>query len=197
MLARLVLPLIMLSLTALPALPQANLRPDPAPRLPQQPGQGLALKDQQFIVRAANLSDAEIEAGKLAASKAPAADVKAFGERVAADHQKLRKAIADLAQKANVKVESHASRPTWQAELQRLQGLSGADFEREFLNWQLQVHLSLADMYQTQASNSPDTELAKFAIVSLKTVQDRFDEAKRLGGRYGLAANTIKQPPQY
>ena len=41
--------------------------------------------------------------------------------------------------------------------------------------WQLQTHLALAELYQTEASNTSETELAKFAITSLNRIQARFD----------------------
>lgn len=195
--ARLALLLILVSLAGGQAFAQANIRPDTNPRLPPQAGQGLPVKDQEFITRAANLSDAEMQGGRLASEKATSAEVKAFGEKIVSDHQSYRQALADLARKNKVSVEPHASRAAWETELQRLRGLNGAEFEREFLNWQLQVHLSLADMYQTQASGTPETDLARFAIVTLKQIQDGFDRAKQLAARYNLAVETIKQPPQY
>lgn len=197
MFTRRALTLTLLSLLSGPALAQATLKPETTPRLPPQAGQGLPLQDQQFLARAANLSEAAIQVGRLATEKVPSGPVKAFGAALAADHEKLLSAITGLAQKNRVSIESHASRGSWQAELERLRGLNDADFEREFLSWQLQVHLSLADMYQTQASSTPETDLARFAIITLKQVQESFDQAKQLGARHGLAIGTIKQPPQY
>jgi predicted outer membrane protein len=197
MFARLVLPLIILLLANVPAMPQSNLKPNPTPRVPPQEGQGLPLADRQFIARASNLSEAEIQAAQLAVEKVQAGPLRSFAEKLAADHKQLHQTLVDLAHKSRTEIDPHPSRATWQADLQRLRGLDGAEFEREFLAWQLQVHLSLADLYQTQASSSPETALARFAIVSLNRIQDRFDEAKRLGASQGLKVDTIKQPPQY
>ena len=81
------------------ALGQANIRPDTMPRLPPQPGQGLPIGDQRFLERAANLSDAEIEAGRLGAEKASSPGLKEISRQLTADHQKLRQSIQELAQK--------------------------------------------------------------------------------------------------
>jgi predicted outer membrane protein len=197
MLGKFVVTSIIAALATGPALAQANLKPDTTPRLPPQAGQGLPFEDQQFLVRAANLSEAEAEAARLAIDKVSAGPVKEFAGHVAADHQKLREAAVSLAQKHQVKVEPHASRATWQADLARLRGQNGEAFERDFLQWQLQIHLSLVDLYQTEASNTPATELAQFAIVTLKEIQARFDEAKQLAAQRGITINTIRQPPQY
>lgn len=195
--ARLVLPLVILALASVQAMSQTSLKPETEPRLPPQAGQGLPLKDQQFIAQATDLSEAQIQAGQLAAEKAPAGPVKDFAAKLAADNEKLRKSLADLAQKNRTAIQPPASQPAWKADLQRLRGLSGPEFEREFLAWQLQMHVKLADLYQTQASSTPSTDLAQFAIVSLNRIQERFDEAKKLGAREGLTVDTVKQPPQY
>lgn len=179
------------------ALGQANIRPDPTPRLPAQPGQGLGVEDRQFIVRAANLSEAEVEAGKLGAEKASTPALKELSRQLAAEHQKLLGEVRELAQKNRVNVEPHASKAEWQGALQRLRELSGAEFDKEYLRWQLQAHLAMADLYQAQASNTPQSDLAKFAIVTLAEVQRHFDRAKQLGSEHGVAIDTVRQPPQY
>jgi predicted outer membrane protein len=186
-----------LMLTNTGAFAQANLRPDPTPRVPQQAGQGLALEDRQFISRALNLSEAEIEAGRLAAEKASATGIKEFAQRLVTEHEKLKGEVQQLAQKNGVTVDPHASRSWWQGELQRIGGLSGQDFDREYMKWQLQTHLALVNLYQTQASGTPQMELSKFAITTLEDIQKIFNQAKQLGAQQGVSIDTVRQPPQY
>jgi putative membrane protein len=179
------------------ALAQATLRPDPTPRVPQQAGQGLAAEDRQFISRAFNLSEAEIAAGRLAAEKASAPGIKEFAQRLVTEHEKLKGAVQQLAQKNGITIDPHASQSWWQGELQRIGNLSGPDFDREYMKWQLQTHLALVNLYQTQASASPQIELSKFAITTLEDIQKMFDQAKQLGAQLGVSINTVRQPPQY
>ena len=197
MFARVAVSLIAAALACGPALAQANLKPDTTPRLPPQAGQGLPAEDQAFIVRAINLSEAEIEVTRLAVEKVPDGPLESLSEQLAADHQTLREAVTQLAQKHKVTIAPHPARADWQQDLQRFRTLGGEAFARDFLAWQLGIHLSLADLYQTQASNTAATELARFAIITLKQVQDRFEQVKQLAAPYGLTAATIKQPPQY
>ena len=46
-----------------PAWSQANLRPDPHPRVPMQPGQSLPLEDALFLKEAASASQGQVELG--------------------------------------------------------------------------------------------------------------------------------------
>jgi predicted outer membrane protein len=179
------------------AFAQTSIRPDPTPRLPPQSGQGLPLEDRQFISRALNLSEAEIEAGRLAMQKASDPGIKEFSQRLATEHEKVRETLRQIAEKNGISVDPQASRPAWQGELQKIEGRSGADFDREYMTWQLHTHLATVNLYQVQASNTPQIELASFAITRLAEIQRLFDEAKRLGAKHGVAIETIKQPPQY
>ncbi|GJD57703.1 DUF4142 domain-containing protein [Methylobacterium dankookense] len=186
---------ILVALLVSPAVAQTNIRPDTNPRVPPQAGQGLPAEDREFLNRAANLSDAEVEAGQPAdRSSTPA--VREFGRAIAAEHAKLRAAVGRLAQQHGVAV-SHPSREWWTAELQRIAGLSGEEFDRNYLDWQLKAHLALVNLYQQQASNAAGTDLSKFAITTMNQLQRAFGEAKRLGAAHGVAIETIKQPPQY
>lgn len=62
---------------------------------------------------------------------------------------------------------------------------------------QLQMHFALVKLYQTEASQSPETDMAKFAITNLAQIQRVFDQAKRLGAERGVSVDTVKAPPQY
>jgi putative membrane protein len=179
------------------AFSQFITRPDPTPRLPPQAGQGLPVEDRQFIIRAIKLSEAQVEAGRLAAEKASTPAIKAFGQRLTTEYEKQRQAVAQLAQSKAVAVEEHPSKPQWQQELQQLGVLTGQEFDRAFLKWQLQMHLALVKLYQTEASQSPETDMAKFAITNLAKIQRVFDQAKRLGAEQGVSVDTVKAPPQY
>ena len=133
---------LILVLTNGAALAQTGIRPDPTPRLPPQAGQGLPVEDRQFITRALSLSEAEIEAARLAIQKASDAPIKEFSQRLATEHEKLREALRQIAEKNGITVDPSASQSKWQADLKRVEGLSGAEFDREYMRWQLQTHLT-------------------------------------------------------
>ena len=151
----------------------------------RRPGRALPLEDRQFITRALNLSEAEIEAGRLAMQKASDPAIKEFSQRLATEHEKLRATLRQLAETNGITVDPQTSRPAWQGELQRIEGLSGLDFDREYMRWQLQTHLATVGLYQVQASNTPQMELARFAITRLAEIQRLFDQAKQLGAQRG------------
>lgn len=200
-----------------PAWSQANLRPDPVPRVPPQAGQGLPLEDVEFLKAAITESRAEIDLAKLGA-KAQSAEIKEISNRIGETHQglvgqlealakerqvDLSKADADVPDQGGpggaasaVTAEQHVAGRGKQA-LSRLSRMSGEGFGAAYVQEQIAVHDRLADLYQTQASNTPDTKLATFAIEALVDIQRDRDALRRVAGQFGIAVEQEGQPPQY
>lgn len=181
---------------------QANIRPDPTPRLPPQPGQGLPLEDVRFLRDAAALSAAQVEAAA-GAAQAGDEEVRRFATNLAERHRKLGEEIAALARGRGVDpAPADANLGGRVAEAKRrLDGLRGAAAgdARAFLAAQIEVHPVLVEMYQTQASHTTAPEFGRFAITTLVGVQEDFATAVRLGERYGLQRpdRLLSNPPQY
>ena len=99
------------------------------------------------IVVAAN--NADIEGGRLAASKSTNAKVKEFAQRMITDHTGVNKAATDLVTKLGVTPEeSPASRQQTQAGQQSrstLQAMSGAEFDRAYIANEVTYHQGLLD----------------------------------------------------
>jgi predicted outer membrane protein len=176
---------------------QANIIPDPSPRLPPQPGQGLPLEDLRFLERGIDQSVIQIEMGELAAEKASDEALSQLGRQVATDHEQIRQKLVELAQQRGVEASARTPDEAGQGAIDQLQRQSGEDFDRAFLDMQLKTGQQLVELYQTQASNSTDTGLASFAITTLVQLQQHFATAQQLGAQHGLSVETVEQPPQY
>ena len=176
---------------------QANIVPDPSPRLPPHPGQGLPLEDLRFLERGIDQSVIQIEMGELAAEEASDEALSQLGRHVATDHEQIRQKLADLARQRGVEVSARTPNEARRGAIDQLQRQSGEDFDRAFLDMQLKTGQQLVELYQTQASNSTDTGLASFAITTLVQLQQHFATAQQLGAQHGLSAETVEQPPQY
>lgn len=179
---------------------QASLRPDPTPRLPPQPGQGLPLEDRRFLRDALALSRAEAEAAGRAEGQG-GEEVRRFAAAVAGRHRRLAQQIEALARERNAGVAEGEAAPGVARALRLLAapGQAAGDAERGFLAAQLEIHPTLAALYQAQASQTTDRDLARLAITALAGIQEDFAAATRLGAPLGLAPpeRTIANPPQY
>jgi len=183
------------------ALAQATLRPDPTPRVPPQPGQGLPQEDRDFLRRAGALSQAETQAAGLAVQRAEAPELKQLSERARDLHagllQQLQKLVERDAPGSAPTGPATPDVPPWRAELARMQSLNGREFELAYLRWQLQAHKTLIALYQEQASGTTQPDLATFAITSLAQIRPEFDAFRQLGQRNGIEIDMVDQPWQY
>jgi predicted outer membrane protein len=211
--------LILMGLTALsgPAWSQANIRPDPTPRVPPQPGQSLPVEDALFLREAALASQGQDELGRLAAEKAPDDALRSLAQRISETHGRLGGALkrlidartlppADKLQPERtdafgaagaVSNPENARGGMTQEAVQSLTGAGGEAFGKGYVEAQLRLHDRLVDLYQTEASNTPDRELATFAITSLVAIQKDRDALRQIAERFGIRTNTEGQAIQY
>lgn len=211
--------LALLCLAALsePAWSQANLRPDPTPRVPPQPGQSIPVEDALFLKEALAASQGQMELGRLAAEKAPDDATKALAKGIADTHAKLAEHLKRLTgQRAlppadQLKPErtdrlgaagavtnpANAQEGLAQDAVKSLSGASGEAFAKGYVEAQLRLHDRIVDLYQTEASNTPDRELATYAITSLLAIQKDRDALRQMAGRFGIKAPAEGQAVQY
>ncbi len=99
------------------------------------------------IFDAANTWD--ISTGSLAVKKASRADVKSLGAMLARDHEAVRTQGRELAAKLGVTPtpvgKDFALLQTYEATLKKLNGLSGAEFDRAFLEYEVAYHKAVID----------------------------------------------------
>ena len=95
----------------------------------------------------------DIETGSLAAQKAAKPTVKSFGQMLAHDHEGVRKQARDLAAKLGVTPTPVASdfalKKNHEAAMAKLNGLSGAAFDKAFLEHEVAYHKAVIDAVTT------------------------------------------------
>jgi predicted outer membrane protein len=104
----------------------------PAALFAQQPN------DAQIAAIVVTANQVDIDAGKLAESKATSPDVKAFGRQMATDHAGVNKLATDLVTKLGVKPEDNATAQSLKSggaeNVKTLTGLSGAAFDKAYID---------------------------------------------------------------
>lgn len=131
-----------------------------------------AVTDPQIaaIVVAANTVD--IEAGKLAQSKTENEKVKQFAETMISDHTAVNKSAVELVTKLGVTPEesetSRALTASGEQARARLSGLSGKEFDREYIANEVAYHKLVIDAVdKTLIPNAKNAEL-KAALVNVR-----------------------------
>lgn len=111
--------------------------------------QGGAPTDPQIAAIVVTANQVDIDAGKLAEHKAHSADVKAFARRMVTDHTSVNRAAASLAHKLHLTPESNATSESLkqggEQNLATLRNLSGAAFDKAYIDHEVAYHQSVID----------------------------------------------------
>jgi putative membrane protein len=101
---------------------------------------------------------AEIELGKIASERAANAQVKQYGQMMVTDHttagNELKQAIAGKIQVQEQMDEKHRDLA------QKLRGLQGVEFDREYINAMVDGHQEVKGMLEDRAGNAKTTQTA-------------------------------------
>jgi putative membrane protein len=125
---------------------------------------------------------AEVALAELAATKAQSPDVKAYAERLHRDHEKANTELDTLAQQMNVTVSDPSS--AQQDVERRLEGLSGAAFDRAYIQQMVRDHEKAITAF-TAASKGADSQVKDFAARTLPTLKDHLSRAQKLARQLG------------
>lgn len=135
--------------------------------------------DTAFAMKAAQGGAGEVQLGKLAAQKANNPDVKAFGQQMVDDHTKANNNLMSVAQAENMTLPNSLNGKD-SAEYTKLLGLSGANFDREYVKHMVKDHELDVKEFQKEANNGKDPQIKDFASQTLPTLQEHLSKAKSL-----------------
>jgi predicted outer membrane protein len=163
-----------------------------------RPMQGQGAGTAQAFV-AAMLADgqSEVALGRLATERAANPQLKAFAQQVAADHAKGNDELAAIASRLNIKAEPPDA--AHQAAQDRLSSLSGAEFDREFINTMITSHqhavdqlraMSGGDMPSHHEGKSGDRSAAPGGTTGATAARDNPSGANDLSAVHAWAART-------
>ena len=134
--------------------------------------------DASFVKDALEGDNGEVAIGNLAATKASSQAAKDFGKMLATDHGAHKQKVAALASSAGVTVSDEPS-PEGKANLKKLQGLSGAAFDKAFKQAMIDDHQKDIAKYEKQAS-SGDPQTSALAKDTLPTLRKHLETAQSL-----------------
>jgi putative membrane protein len=123
--------------------------------------------DKKFLAMAAQADQDEIALSKLAVDKAANPDVKAFAQKMIDEHTKMTESMKPFADKWGLTPPAGPD-TDHQKDLNKLNGLSGADFDKEYMSDMVSDHAKALRAFTTEAK---DTQLPDFkaAVVKGKT----------------------------
>ena len=132
-----------------------------------------------FWTNAAQGGMAEVELGKLASTKAQNPEVKSFAQKMVTDHTKANDELKALAGEKNVMPPTGLD-PVHQSTMSKLQNLSGAEFDREYVNAMVKDHEATVQLFEKQADDNSDPDAKAFATKNLPTLRMHLEMIKNI-----------------
>jgi putative membrane protein len=143
--------------------------------------------DQAFVTKLAGVGMAEVELGTLAKDKASSREVKAFAQRMIDEHTKAGNELKAVAERKHF---------TWPAALpadavalkDRLSKLSGAAFDRAYIDAMVEGHGKVLTEVRAEAQSGSDPDVKAWAMKASSTVQAHLTHAQNQQRELGRAA---------
>ncbi len=159
-----------------------------SPRMAEAPkavGRTERISDANIAAIVVAANNADISYANIALNKAVSAEVKAFAQRMLSDHGGVNKAAVDLVTKLGVTpVESSISldmRDKSEVIRDRLREKDGADFDREYIDNEIEYHEGLLKAIdETLIPSASNGELRDLLRNTRPAVAAHLEHAKRL-----------------
>ena len=133
---------------------------------------------EAFMKHAAEGGMMEVELGKAAATRSQNAEVKKFAAMMVADHGKANQELMALAKNKNVTLPADASAK--KSDMDKVTGLKGADFDREYVDMMVDDHETDVTDFERQANNGSDPEVKAFAAKTLPVLKKHLEAIKAI-----------------
>ncbi len=139
-----------------------------------------ARSDAAFMKDAAHAGDAEIEASRLAQTKAKSAEVKAFADTMVTDHSKVADELKTLAASKSVTLPDGPSM-TQKAELKLIDAGDNDKFDERYAkSFGVKAHESTIKLFEEAAANAKDADVRAWAQKTLPGLKHHLEMAQAL-----------------
>jgi len=141
--------------------------------------------DTTFYRSIAQGGMAEVDLGRLAEQKSTDPKVKDFARMMVKDHSAANEKLESLASAKHIALPktldtSNAATKT------RLEGMSGNNFDKSYVESQLKAHEKTVDLLEKEISSGQDADAKAFAQSVLPTVQHHLQAVRSLASEQGV-----------
>jgi putative membrane protein len=144
----------------------------------------LSSKDKSFIKDAYQDGLAEVQGAEMAQRKTGNADVKAFAEKIAADHSAANNDLKALAEAKKVTLASGPSMVA-QGKGKLLDGKTGADFEKAYIDGMVSDHKKDIEAFEKTANEAQDADVKALANKILPKLKEHLSIAEGIQQKIG------------
>jgi len=142
-----------------------------------------AVNDSLFATAAALGGMAEVSISELGAQKATDPELKRFSQQMIDEHTRMNADLTTLATRKQVALPRAVdARALFCA--QRLQGLSGEEFDRCYAKAQLVAHMDSVATFEAEAERGQDPDMKALAAKALPRIKEHLKMIKPIAQKY-------------
>jgi putative membrane protein len=134
--------------------------------------------DRDFLTDVVTANATEIQMGQLAQEKASNADVKAYAKMLVDDHEQAGESLQKVLSDVNTQVAPKTEAVT--DARGKLADLSGAKFDRAFIDMMVSDHEDAVNKLQDKIKGSGNPQVQAWATKTLPTLQAHLQRARDL-----------------
>lgn len=135
--------------------------------------------DGEWVVKAGMAGLAEVQMANLALQKAQSADVKAFAQRMVTDHSKANEELSQIVTAKGLALPAQLD-GEHKAGLDHLTGLSGAEFDKAYMEHMVADHETAKGLFATGSNSAQDPDIKGFAAKTLPIIDEHFKLAQQV-----------------
>jgi len=155
------------------------------------PGQtGQQMMDNQFVRSATEAGIGDIKISELAVKKG-SPFIKDLAQKMMSDHISINKDLATVADSMGVMLPRKMGKDQ-QVEYDKLNGLSGKEFDAEYVTYMARAHFKDLHSFHSEASAASDPALQEQVVKALKTMHEHIGLIKDTAKNEGIA---LPPPP--
>ena len=145
--------------------------------------------DQAAMKQLASANIAEIEAGKMAASKAQSPDVKKFAQQMVQDHSKMLDDLKSLAKSKGVALPDNAPMKDM-AQSKLLERKSGAEFDKDYMEHMVKDHEKDVKDTENIAAKAKDPQFKSAVQQANAKIKEHLQLAQRVAQSAGAGSTS-------
>jgi putative membrane protein len=138
--------------------------------------------EQDFMMKAAQANLSEIDIARFAIAKSTNSEVRNYANMIQSDNPRALVDLTDLMKTKHVSGPNTLPAQT-QQDIMRMNALSGAEFDREFVNMMVADQQKAVELFRDQSTTAQDSDLKKYIDDVLPKLDMHLEKAHRLQSR--------------
>ena len=147
------------------------------------------MSDANVIAVVNTIDKSEMEASELAKQKAHSTEVRNYANHLIADHSASIDKSRKLQNHTNLRPDppalASALDSTHQETMQQLRKLSGSDFDRAYMAYQVQMHEQAVSLVEKTSSSADNPQLKQQLGQTVHDLREHLTKAKSIQGQIG------------